>query len=100
MIKNIECFRKQCSYKPQTLIFNAMNGTEEKEKQQCNVIANYVIVTILMGASPAAETLKDKVLLKSVVILVYYTQTVNYKTQDNIRDIFTRWEIYQPQTEV
>lgn len=53
-----------------------------------------------MGASPAAETLRDKVLLKSVVIFIYYPQTVNYKIQDNIRDIFTCWEIYQPQTEV
>lgn len=62
MIKNIECFRKQCSYQPQALIFNAMNGTEEKEKQQCNIVANYAIVTILMDAFPAAETLRRKVL--------------------------------------
>lgn len=56
-----------------------MNGTEEKEKQQCNTVANYAIVTILMGALPAAETLRGKVLLKSVIIFIYYPQIVNYK---------------------
>lgn len=62
-----------------------MNGTEEKEKQQCNIVANYAIVTILMGALPATET--PKVLLKSVIIFIYYPQTVNYKIQHNIKDV-------------
>lgn len=60
-----------------------MNGTEEKEKQQCNIVANYAIVTILMGALPATET--TKVLLKSVIIFIYYPQTENCKIQHNIQ---------------
>lgn len=62
-----------------------MNGTEEKEKQQCNIVANNAIVTILMGALPATET--TKVLLKSVIIFIYCPQTENCKIQHNIKDV-------------
>lgn len=89
-------FKKQCLYQPQALIFNAINETEEKEEQQCNIVANYAIVTILMGSCPAAET--PKVLLKSVIIFIYYPQTINETTKYSIT-LRMYWGIYQTQTE-